>query len=375
MAETVRLKVLKQTYIFQKDLLLDVSAHIQPGNGSDIPEGYLVPDIGNGLPGILPVKAVKKVKKPIEESDSYFGKCLLTKVSNFYKDPTKNESEGIETNGIVNPEKVRVIHYPDCQQMVFHMPKFAYYADSYQLIDNVTGAVMEDLEVKDRLSGSTMMQIDTLPYRPGFYTIEASWPDGWTHQVRFIKFMEGFPNANSDEIPENVRLAIKGLETHLQPPYVPEVYESPTVSRIKKPAPYKDYKHPPGNVTIVQNDHEYRLFDSNGVEIDNGVDLNKFKKKLLSKFGPVVEYSQDGRGGTITYIEGEINIVFDWEFAGGNGVVLFLIPEVKYWEAATKTPLSRRDEILEFVSNRVILDKALGCHFQIYSNSVSILRR
>ncbi|MCE7064688.1 hypothetical protein [Dyadobacter sp. CY326] len=330
MAETVHVRILRQIFIFQQDVILEVldEIHIDEANV----KGYLIPDVGNGSPGLLPLDSVEKMEGQKGLQDAYFGKCVLTKVSNFYKDITKSDADGIVANGIVLPEKVRVIHYPDCQQMVFHMPKFAYDAGSYQLINAVTHDILENCEVKDRLSGSTMILVDTLPYRPGFYTIEASWPDGWTHQIRFIKFMEGFPNAKSLNIPHNVLQAIKGKECHLQPPHAPEVKEAISPSSVRKPALEE---HSPGNV---------------------------------------VTYSQDGRGGKIFYRDGAVSIDFDWEFAGGNGVVWFSIPEEKFWEAHTKTPLSRRDEILEFVANQVIKDQAPGCKFEIFSNHINIIR-
>ena len=235
----------------------------------------------------------------MSETGSYFGKCLLTKVSNFYKDPTKSEAEGIATNGVVKAEKVQVIHYPDCQQLVFHMPKYAYDAGSYRLTDNLTGTIIEDLQVKDRLNGGTMMLIDTLPYKPGSYTIEASWPDGWTHQIQFTKFEEADPNS-------------------------------------------------------VSADSDQRLSDNNPA--------------------PTVTYAQDGRGGKIFYRDGAFYIGFDWEFAGGNGVVIIFIPEEKHWEAHTKTPLASRDEIIMYVANRAIEDQAPGCRAEIYTDHISIVR-
>jgi len=33
---------------------------------------------------------------------------------------------------------------------------------------------------------------------------------------------------------------------------------------------------------------------------------------------PHLEYSQEGRGGTVTYIAGTTKINFDWEFAGNR---------------------------------------------------------
>ncbi|SKB83638.1 hypothetical protein [Dyadobacter psychrophilus] len=236
-----------------------------------------------------------------ETVESYFGKCLLTQVSNFYKDPIKNEAEGIAANGVVEAEKVQVIHYPDCQQLVFHMPKYAYDAGSYLLIDNATGAMIEDLQVKDRLNGGTMMLIDTLPYKPGSYTIEASWPDGWTHQICFTKLEETNPSSIS----------------------------------VGSRQPSNDLPNNPM---------------------------------------PVVNYVQDGRGGKIFYRNGEIAIGFDWEFAGGNAVVIIFIPEEKHWEAQTKTSPASRDEIIKHVANRAIEDKAPGCRAEIYADHISIVR-
>lgn len=268
---------------------------------------------------------------------AYFGKCIVTKVSNFYKDNAHMEAAGMSAYGVVEAANVQVIHYPDCQQIIFHMPKFAYDAGSYQLIHDESGTLIEDLQVRDKLNGGTMILVNTLPYKPGKYTIEASWPDGWTHQICFTKLSEQIPDPKS-------------------------IADSPA------------YEHPPGNVRIVQNDQEYRLFDSNDVEIHNGVDLQQFKKDLIAKFGPVVTYSQDGRGGKIFYQDGPVSIDFDWEFASGKVIIYFSIPQEKYWEAHTKTALSRRNEIITFVANQVINDQAPGCRFEIYSDYISIVR-
>lgn len=358
MSKTIHLKILKQTYIFQKDLVLEVAGEIQQSNGNDIPEGYPVPDVGDGMSGILPLDSVKKVKHQLEAIDSYFGKCLLTKVSNFYKNEPRNEQEGIAANGIVQPEQVRMIHYPDCQQLVFHMPNYAYDAGRYQLINDVTNEILEDLLVKDRLNGSTMMLINTLPYKPGFYTIEASWPDGWTHQIRFIKFMEGFPNVESTNIPGNVRLAIKGAECHLQVPVEPK----PESIRLPRD---------PETGLLAPRSYTLSSIRKPGVSTP-GVSTPDVSTPDVCI--PEVTYSQDGRGGKIFYQSGDIVIDFDWEFAIGNAVVYFLVPEEKSWEARTNTPLSRREEILTFVAQQVIRDQAPGCHFQMFSDHITIVR-
>ncbi|MEO6284892.1 MAG: hypothetical protein ABIN80_21445 [Dyadobacter sp.] len=371
--KTVRLKITKHCHIFQKGNILEVEdAVVQDASNANV-SGYSVPDIGNGLPGILPLKSVKKIAGKDEETGSHYGKCLLTKLSNFYETGAA-PAAAPENAGDILPTHIRVIHYPDCQQLMFHMPKYAYDAGAYRLINNVTGELIENVKVRDHLSGGTMVLLDTLSYKPGFYTIEAAWPDGWTHQIRFIKFIESFPEASYENPPRNVELAIKNQECHLLPAPVIIIPPKITIRPIEKPKPYANYVHPPGNVTMIQNDKEHRLFDSNGVEIENGVDIKSFKRDLALKFGPVAEYTQDGRGGTIYYAEKDLSMEFYWEFGGGNAIVVIDIPEEKYWEAQTKKPLAERDSFLSRMAERVIQDKAPGCHFQMYSNSISILR-
>ena len=95
------------------------------------------------------------------------------------------------------------------------------------------------------------------------------------------------------------------------------------------------------------------------------------EKEIRDK--PHVEYSQSGRGGTLSYVAGDKKIDFDWEFAGGNGVALIFIPEEKYWVVQTGIPLSQRQSILEFVAKEVIDDKAPDCVYRISDDCIEIL--
>lgn len=97
------------------------------------------------------------------------------------------------------------------------------------------------------------------------------------------------------------------------------------------------------------------------------------KKQKQMADNPQVDYTQSGRGGTITYSAGNKRIHFDWEFAGGNGVAIIFVPEEKYWEAQTGLPLAARQEILEFVAKDAIEVKAPDCIYRITANSIDIL--
>lgn len=372
MHTTIHCQITRHTYIFQIGAIVEVRKRVTEKKQGEADSGYLIADTGYGLPGSIPFDAVSPLNDFNPSGEAYYGKCLLTSVSNFSRNTGPNGQADIGTPGIVKPENVRVIHYPDCQQLVFHMPANARDARTFRITNRASGEAIEECLVGNRLNGSTMLLINTLPYPPGCYEIEADWPDGWTHQIRFIKFNEGFPKSGYSDPPPHVLRAIRGEELHLLPSFPEEPAPKPSVSSIR-PKPHEGYVSPAGNVRMVQNDHEYRLYDSNGVEMDSGFDHEKLKQEVFARFTRRLEYTQDGRGGSIYYKEGELNIHFDWEFGGGNAVVIIYIPEVKHWEPRTGTPLSRRDEILTFLCEQVIRDQAPGCHSKIYSNSISIL--
>ncbi len=332
--ETVYLKLKRPLYIFQAENVLELGSTPVEGEfeGRAV-TGYPLPDTGDGTPGVLPADFAEETEVPEAENGEYYGKCVLTQVLNFFGDTSKNSAEGETNTGIVKRENVQVIHYPDCQQLVFHMPKYAWDAGVFRLVDAVSGAVLEEKPVREKLSGGTMILLDTLPLKPGFYTLDAGWPDGWTHRIKFVKFIPGFPREET-------------------------------------------YRHPPGNVRVVQNDHEYRLFDSNGVEIDNGMQqIRAATDRIVRKLKRRVEYEQMGRAGMVTYFDGNIKIVFDWEFAGGDGVVIIFVPNSAQWEKATGTPAGERQAILEFVAEQVIRDQAPNCRYEISEGYIDILRK
>lgn len=106
-------------------------------------------------------------------------------------------------------------------------------------------------------------------------------------------------------------------------------------------------------------------------------DIEKYQEMILREKKHEqrrhLEYSQDGRGGKLTYIDGDISLDFDWEFAGGNGVAIIFVPEKKYWEAQTGLPLEEREGILEFIGKQTVEDKAPSCVYEIYDGFVEIL--
>lgn len=378
MEATIRCKITRHTHVFQPGNVVEVRRRILEKSGTQQESGYYIPDIGDGTPGIIPLNATESPDNVPPTEDACYGKCMLTSVSNFWQDANGKAGEG--PAGSIKPVNVRVIHYPDCQQLVFHMPQYAWDAGTFRLINSCSQQIIEEKPVRERLNGGTMILTNTLPYPPGFYTIEASWPDGWTHCIRFIKFTEGFPKAPYEKAPANIVRAIRNEEVHLLP--LPEEKPIPGLTaggmRISEnsrgPEPDSGYASPPCSLPVMRDSDDRRLQDYNGTEPDKGIDVEKFKQEIMSRFFPKLEYTQDGRGGSIYYIEGAIRIQFGWEFGGGNTVVILFIPAEKYWEAQTGTPLYRRDEILKFLCEQVIRDQAPGCKYKMYEDAISIVR-
>ena len=75
--------------------------------------------------------------------------------------------------------------------------------------------------------------------------------------------------------------------------------------------------------------------------------------------GPQVRYTD----GTIYYTSHESSFDMWYEFAMSPAIVIIGIPEPRYWEAQTKTPLSERMDILQFIGERVIQDRLSGAGY------------
>ena len=72
-----------------------------------------------------------------------------------------------------------------------------------------------------------------------------------------------------------------------------------------------------------------------------------------------------GRGGYVTYVEGDLRIRLWHEIGGGDCKWYIDVPKEADWEKATNTPLSRRRDILLFIANGVRRDQAPSWRFEI----------
>lgn len=85
-------------------------------------------------------------------------------------------------------------------------------------------------------------------------------------------------------------------------------------------------------------------------------------------------YSSDGRSGHVHYQSPEVQFALYYEFGGGDCVASVDIPGPGDWEKHTGLPLSRRDEVLDFIGRQVVKDQTTGGrgYFKIEQNWLNI---
>ena len=98
--------------------------------------------------------------------------------------------------------------------------------------------------------------------------------------------------------------------------------------------------------------------------------------RLDAGSNPRVTYSEGGRSGTIHYKSTETSFDVWYELALSPALAIIGIPEPRYWEAQTKTPLSQRMPILQFIGDQVVIDQLQGDGYCLidYDNIMTIYK-
>jgi hypothetical protein len=118
------------------------------------------------------------------------------------------------------------------------------------------------------------------------------------------------------------------------------------------------------------------LQDANNLEYKTARRLVDLYLKDREENAARVGYSDSGRSGKVHYISKEATFDLDYEFGGGAAVAVIDIPTPKQWEAATKTPLARREAILKFIGQQVVKDQTLEeGSFEIGESVLTIYRK
>jgi hypothetical protein len=228
-----------------------------------------------------------------------------------------------ETIGIPT---VRYVHYPGAQQLILWLPQSGYHG--YGDVTLTRGAdTIENDTVRSRLNGSIQILWNTLPWPPGDYLITITHEEGWRHEVALTKLAEG-------------------IET-----------PAPEPPPLLDPA----IEHAP----IIYRDGAGNLLPNTDLDM-----REQAQRNVARRFNRRLEYEGNFRAGTIHYIDGDLRISFYHEMCGGSMKFSIDVPSAEHWVAATKTPLSDRDEILKFVADEVKREQASSWRYEITPSTI-----
>jgi hypothetical protein len=107
---------------------------------------------------------------------------------------------------------------------------------------------------------------------------------------------------------------------------------------------------------------------------DADLELRKaLQEKMAARFARHLEFDGTFRGGTITYVEGDIRIPFSHEMCAGGVHFSIDVPVPARWEAATGRPLSERADIVNFLASETCRVKASSWSYIIHEDRIDFV--
>lgn len=222
------------------------------------------------------------------------------------------------------------VRYPGCQQLILWLPQPGRPNYGELRIIGPDGVAIEQAPVSSRLNGSIQILTDTYPWPPGAYRVEIDHVDGWQHELRMEKLEEGVAAP--------------------KPPAPPAHEEKPSdAERI--------YRDGFGNVT-PNLDLEMR---------------RQVMENIVAKFSRRLEFEGNARAGVIIYIDGERRVRFQQEMCTGRVKFSIDLPRPQHWEAQTGTPLTDRDDIVDFVARETRRTQASSWNYEIHEERIDFV--
>lgn len=211
----------------------------------------------------------------------------------------------------------RVAQYPGCQQLQVWLPRPGWQGyECLSLLALDTEVLIEEAPVGERLSGSVQLLFDTLAWPPGAYRLRIGHEEGWAHQLELRKL------------------------------------EGPA------PAPAPPPPAPPGEAPISYRDGLGRPLPEEDLLLRLRV-----LERLQQRFARRVDIQGTARSGQLHYAEPGLHIAFDYEMGAQPCQMQVLLPAAMQWEAQTGCAPERREEILQFLAER--LGRQQGWRYEI----------
>lgn len=73
-----------------------------------------------------------------------------------------------------------------------------------------------------------------------------------------------------------------------------------------------------------------------------------------------LSYTSEGRFGHVQYQSAVAQFSLYYEFGGGDCVAMIEVPNANQWVERTGLPLTRRDDVLRWIGERVVKDQTTG---------------
>lgn len=89
---------------------------------------------------------------------------------------------------------------------------------------------------------------------------------------------------------------------------------------------------------------------------------------------PTVTIETSGRGGTIRYRDEKGTIPFDWEFGGLDCIAIIFLPTSAQWGNTYQRSTEEAQQIVDFVAEETIRQKAPGCVSRISERWIDIMK-
>jgi hypothetical protein len=97
------------------------------------------------------------------------------------------------------------------------------------------------------------------------------------------------------------------------------------------------------------------------------------KFELLGDRMANVYYDNKGKAGDVYFNWDGIVLKFPFEFGGGNVLAIIDVPSPEHWVAKTGLPVDQRNQVLDFIAQRVIRDQAPNHLYEITDDYINIL--
>ena len=257
----------------------------------------------------------------------YFGQLIVTKVENLYAE-IYSQQENLTDKSSFTEKNIKSVHYPDCQQLIIWLPEYYTGYDRIEITDAFNEKLVYVAKIKDIISGSVQILLDTLFLYPGEFVLSIYNEDNVCYKVHLKKNHKG--------------------EQPLQNVQTPILKESSI-----------------DNDTIM-----YKDGFGNSLPDEDLILRDQVVKKTINKVFRRLEFISYGRDGEVVYIEGDKKIGFYMELGGNDCVFYLIVPPPEKWEAETKFPLSERDEILLYVAEGTLRDQAPNCMYRIAKREI-----